>query len=89
MLQAGAKGALAPLLALLTGVGGEPNDANPYQARLQWEYRNERHSARSGDVSNDVRERMLKAVEDIRKAAAKHQNESGDAKQTQPCIRFR
>lgn len=35
-----------------------------------------------GDVSNDVRERILKAVEDIRNAAAKFKNDNGEAKQT-------
>lgn len=35
-----------------------------------------------GDVSDDVRERILKAVEDIRGAAAKYKKEIGEAKQT-------
>ncbi len=35
-----------------------------------------------GDISNDVRERILKAVEDIRNAATKYKNDSGEARQT-------
>jgi hypothetical protein len=41
-----------------------------------------------GDVSNDVRERILKAVEDIRNAAAKYKNEGGEPKQTATVHQF-